>query len=106
MDSFLTTLEIHAGSAEAEYARHEQFYADYQVELRSVLVRARSHPKNTITEQQLSLMINSLEELRAAHVDAPLDPEAVRVYRDLFMQAWQAIITLEVAKKRGEAPAE
>lgn len=48
MDSFLTKLETVAETPEAQYAQHNQFYDDYLVELRSVLVRAQSHPKNSI----------------------------------------------------------
>jgi hypothetical protein len=74
------------------------------VGIRAVKVRALAQPKNSITAKQLDLMSNSLEELRKAHEDAPISAEAVPTFRDLFNQAWGAIIALELAKKRGEEP--
>jgi hypothetical protein len=102
MDAFLTRLELAVGTPAAGYAPHAGFYPDYLVELRSVLVRAQSHPHNRITEEQIVLMIDSLEQLRAAHEAGPLDPGAIRAARNLFNQAWRAIITVELAKKRGD----
>jgi hypothetical protein len=101
MDTFLTRLEVASGTPAAGYAPHAGFYPDYLVALRSVLVRAQSHPQNRITEEQLLLMIDSLEQLRLAHEAGPLDPAAIRAARNLFNQAWRAIITVELAKKRG-----
>lgn len=102
MDTFLTGLETTAGMPEADYTQHEQFYSDYLVELRSVLVRAESHPKNEITAKQLRLMIDSLEQLRVVHQAGPIDTSPVSTMRDLFNQGWRAVITLELAKKRGD----
>lgn len=101
MDRFLTELESAAGTEAAEYARgHAEFYDDYAVELRAVRVRAAAHPRNRVSLAQYDLMEDSLHELEAAHRDAPIAPEAVQTFRELFNQSWQAIIALEVAKKR------
>ncbi len=106
MDAFLTRMEQQAGDA-ATYAQNRQFYADYAVEVRSVLVRARAHPMNERTIEQYELMLDSLAELEASHQGEPGDEDAgalpvvaIPAYRDLFNQAWGAIIKLEVAKKR------
>jgi hypothetical protein len=104
MDAFLTMLADKEGAPEASYEANRDFYSDYAVGIRAVKVRALAQPKNSITVQQLELMSNSLEELRKAHADAPISAEAVPTFRDLFNQAWGAIIALELAKKRGEEP--
>jgi hypothetical protein len=104
MDAFLTMLADKEGTPEASYEANRDFYSDYGVGIRAVKVRALAQPKNSITVQQLDLMSNSLEELRKAHEDAPISAEAVPTFRDLFNQAWGAIIALEMAKKRGEEP--
>lgn len=104
MDAFLTMLADKAGEPEASYAANREFYSDYAVGIRAVKVRALAQPKSSITVQQLDLMSGSLEELRKAHEDAPIPAEAVPAFRDLFNQAWGAIIALELAKKRGEEP--
>ena len=102
MDRFLLKLEDKADTPKAEYEANKEFYLDYEVELRSLLLRARSQPKNSQTEEQLVRMLDSLEALKTVHELGPLPEEQIDVTRDLFAQAWQAIITLEMAKKRGE----
>lgn len=102
MDTFLTLLDTQAGSPEARYEQRKAFYPQYLVNLRSVLLRAQSHPKNTLTEKQLTLMINNLTQLEFIHQTGPLDPAVISTMRDLFNQGWKAIMTLELAKKRGE----
>lgn len=101
MDAFLTKLDSKAGTNEAKYDQNEVFYDDYLVELRSLLIRAQSQPENSITEFQIGLMINSLNQLRILHEAGPISSNTVSTTRNLFAQAWLAIITLEQAKKRG-----
>jgi hypothetical protein len=50
------------------------------------------------------LMMDNLQQLRLAHEAGPLAPPTVQATRDLFNQGWQAIIALEIAKRRGELP--
>lgn len=106
MDSFLTQLEYDSGDA-VTYGANKQFYAMYATEIRSLLIRAQAHPKNDISLIQYGLMLDSLGELEASHRGEEdqedtgvLPAEAIPTYRDLFNQAWGAIIKLEVAKKR------
>jgi len=101
MDGFLTRLE---SDPPPSYAKSKQFYDDYAVDLRSVLIRAQSHPKNTQTEKQLALMMNNLKQLEEVHKAGNVSPEVVATMRGLFNQGWLAIIRLEVAKNRGEQP--
>ena len=104
MDAFLTGLEKNAGQPQAAYVWNAAFYDDYLVELRSVHLRAQSHAKNEITTKQLTLMMDNLQQLRLAHEAAPLALPTIQATRDLFNQGWQAIIALEIAKRRGENP--
>jgi hypothetical protein len=99
MDTFLTDLSDRGTGPQARYDANKQFYAEYGVDLRSLLIRAQSWPKNKLTEDQLTLMLANLEQLRLAHADAPLSADAIRTFRDLFNQGWRAILTLELAKK-------
>ena len=104
MDAFLTKIETNASKPEAAYGtpENQQFYQDYLVSLRSVRVRAESHPKNDITVEHINKMIDSVAQLRIMHQAGPLLPEVILELRDLFAQGWRAIITLELAKKRGD----
>ena len=99
MDAFLTGLDTvpHATSQESA-----EFYDSYAVELRAMLIRAQSQPKNELTEKQLELMINNLNDLRLLHEAGPVTSETITTTRDLFNQGWKAVITLEVAKPRRE----
>jgi len=99
MDKFLTGAAM--APEDATFVSCKRFYADYAIKVRTTLMWARSHPKNEETVQQLELMLENVEALRSAHESAPLDPEACVVFRDLFNQGWTAILTLEMAKKRG-----
>lgn len=106
MDSFLTYLETEPDSA-VTYGENRMFYTTYATDVRSVKIRAEAHPKNGITIRQYDLMLDSLAELEASHIgdegfedEGILPREAIPTYRDLFNQAWGAIIRLEVAKKR------
>lgn len=99
MDRFLTGLDV---AGQATYAQSKDFYEEYLIELRSILVRAQSRPKNSITEQQLGFMIKNLRELRTMHEAGRLEKETINTTRDLFNAAWRSVITLELAKKRGE----
>lgn len=98
MDAFLTSLDA---TPQPSYEESQSFYDGYLVELRSVLLRAQSHPKNSQTEQQLELMIRNLGELQEMHKAGTIDPGAVAATRELFNTGWKAIITLEIAKKGG-----
>lgn len=106
MDLYLTILEFTSGP-ETAYAANEEFYLEYAVDVRSVDLRARAHPKNSISLQQYAVMLASLEDLRATHeTQDTLSAAYIRQVRAMFNQAWGAIIRLEVAKKRNEEPPE
>ena len=47
-------------------------------------------------------MLDSLGALQAVHELGPLTEEQIGVTRELFNQSWQAILTLEMAKKQGD----
>ena len=102
MDAFLAKLETATGEA-AAYEANKDFYTEYAVDLRVLRVRAESQPKNSLTVQQLDLMQRNVQQLEAAHKSGPISPAAIPTFRDLFEQGWRAILTLELAKKRGES---
>jgi len=106
MDAFLTDME-NGRDESVMYGVNRGFYPYYATEVRAVLVRAQAHPKNEQSVAQYELMLDSLQELETAHRgeegaedEGTLPVEAIPVFRDLFNQAWSAIIRLEVAKKR------
>ncbi len=107
MDTFLTHLETDAGTPSAAYGANKDFYAKYGVDVRAVMVRAQAHPKNDLSMKQYKLMLDNLTQLETMHRggeghedDGTLPKETIPTTRNLFNQAWLAVITLEVAKKR------
>ena len=103
MDAFLTKMEGVSDKPAGSYEQNKGFYADYAVEVRSVQVRAGSHEKNGITVKELDEMLKSIETLRALHEgQGKLSAVSAGEFRSLFNQGWQAVITLEMAKKRGQ----
>jgi len=108
MDTLLTELAAQSDSPGPSYFNSfDSFYAELFVDLRSLLIRAQSHPKNSLTEKQIQLMIKNLELFQKSHMETAeangtIAPEALMIHRDLFNQGWKAIIELEIAKKRGE----
>lgn len=101
MDVFLTNLETHPGLPQADYTWDASFYDDYLVELRSLHLRAQSQANNEETAKQLKLMMDNLQQLRLAHEAGPLALPTIQATRDLFNQGWQAIITVELARRLG-----
>jgi hypothetical protein len=102
MDAHLTNLEAASGP-DATFDSNKQFYQDYLVGLRAVELRASTHPQNRQSLGQYSLMLDNLEDLRGTHeTEGTLSAAYISTVRELFNQGWRAIITLEVAKKRGE----
>ena len=102
MDAHLTKLEAASGPV-ATFDSNKQFYQDYLVDVRAVELRASAHPENRQSLGQYRLMLDNLEDLRSTHETAvTLSVAYIGTVRELFNQGWRAIITLEVAKKRGE----
>jgi hypothetical protein len=102
MDAFLTKMETNVGLPQTDYTWNVAFYDDYVVELRSVHLRAQSDEKNTIMDQQLTVMLENLRQLRLAHEAGPLASPTIQATRDLFNKSWQVIIAQELAKRRGQ----
>jgi hypothetical protein len=102
MDAFLTRLESLPSSDPARtYDDNKAFYLEYAVDLRALKVSATSLQRNSITVRQITLLENSLEQLRRTHESQNrLSPPAVDEFRDLFNTAWTAILAFELAKKR------
>lgn len=101
LDGHLTRLEAGPAGDSATFAFNATFYTQYEVELRSLLVRARSLPRNQPTATQLEALMASVAELKQQHqASTRLSPAYIRTARDLLNQSWQAVLALELAKKR------
>jgi hypothetical protein len=103
MDGFLTRMEASTGD-DGLYTANATFYRDYAVDLRSLKLRAETHPKNRQSIAQYDLLASSLESLRQTHEQQQrVSADYARQTRNLFNIAWKSIIELEVAKKREDS---
>jgi hypothetical protein len=102
VDGFLVDMQRKAGTAEAEYAKHAQFYDEASVDVDAIRVRAQAMPKNDITVQQIKLIQDSLDKLKQLHKLGFSSPEEIAPLRSAFDISFTAILKLELAKKRGE----
>lgn len=111
-ESFFVTLENQDGLPECTYAHHKSFYEQAQVEISSIELRASAIPQNSITREQVGLLSQSLDSLEELHrlkaqqeaghqciTGAEIEP-----LRANFNTIFTAILTFELAKKRGEEP--
>lgn len=102
IETVLTSLERTLGTEEGEYSNYESKYDSIRVALRTLQVRASSRPKNQIQETQLSNVMDQMDLFEKAH-EQGMSAEEIPPFRRGFNQSFRAMITLELAKKRGEA---
>ncbi|HEX8528171.1 hypothetical protein [Allosphingosinicella sp.] len=93
--------------AEAPACTHENFrgfYRERRVEIGSLDLRARSIPRNSETVAQvegLAGSLNALEQIHQNAGDTCLSAARLSPIERGFQQQFLAILTLELAKKRG-----
>jgi hypothetical protein len=63
--------------------------------------RARAQPKNSITRQQLELLLDSLSKLRQLH-ELGLSTTDIELSSEAFETQTASILLFEISKKRGE----
>ena len=101
METFLTSLERNAGKDQAKYENNVKFYDEAKVELSAIRVRAEAIPYNTITVQQIDLLVDNVNKLEQLH-KIGMTADDIKPLRTAFNVSCTAILKLEIAKKRGE----
>lgn len=99
---FFIDLERNLYTPDAEYENYVGFYDEVRAELSVIRVRAAARPKNEITVEQLDLVAQNVDNLEELHKLGFESPEELEPLRIAFQQSFQAILTLELAKKRGQ----
>lgn len=103
-ETFFGHLEAVAGTGDAAYAQNLSFYNSAKARLETILMRAQSTPKNEGTISELEDLLDSFDKLRQLHEsfgDNGIPPDQVEDLRTALMVHFRAIVTLEIAKKRG-----
>lgn len=90
------------------YDKHKQFYADAKVTVSGLRIRADATERNSLTVRMFDKLRNNLGELEEMHNSSEglTKAEITKSIRGGFNTQFTAILTFELAKKRGEKPDE
>jgi hypothetical protein len=105
-ETFLVKLESSPGDERAPVAGYEAnvpFYRDMKVSVSALRVRADATDRNSLTVQMLDKFQSNMNAFEAAHKEGMKKYE-VPYFRGGFNSQITAILTFELAKKRGEKP--
>jgi len=104
-EAFLVKLESNAGTPAAEYKANRKFYDDAKVAISSLRVRADAIQRNSLTVRMLDHLQNNMDRLAHDHAEG-IGKEEIALYRGGFNSQFTAILTFELAKKRGQQPSD
>lgn len=105
-ETFLVKLESSPGDDRAPVVGYEgnvTFYRDMKVSVSALRVRADATDRNSLTVQMLDKFQSNMNAFEAAHKEGMKKFE-VPYFRGGFNSQITAILTFELAKKRGEKP--
>lgn len=100
IETHLVFLERYLDVDASKYEHNIEFYDEIRVDLRSLRVRVAAQPKSGISVQQIDLMLRNVDLLEQIHQQGISANDLVPL-RAAFETATTAILTLELAKKRG-----
>jgi len=93
-ESLLTSLDQH----------HTPYSIDLYIpitsELKALQTRANAIPTNSLTVQELANLAKEIDELQQLH-KIGLNSDEIKVIRDALDRSYDALLKLEIAKKRG-----
>jgi len=109
VETYLVKLESSAPKPDAKVAAYEdnkQFYLDSRVAISSLRLRADATERNSLTVRCFDKLNSNLDELEKMHKAGITALEINKLVRPGFTQQFTAILTFELAKRRGEKPDE
>ncbi|QRY35531.1 hypothetical protein JVX96_29980 (plasmid) [Variovorax sp. PDNC026] len=104
-ESHLVRVSAVPGPKAAPYKGTESFYQDARVEISSLRVRADSTARNSLTVRMLDKLQNNYDRLERMHKEG-LTVAEIPVLRGALNSQFTAILTFELAKRRGDSPDE
>jgi hypothetical protein len=105
VETFLVKLEATAvkpSDTVESYDKNKQFYDNAKVEISSLRVRADAIERNSITVRMLDRLSNSIFRLEQMHREGIKKDEIDQSIRGALNSEFTAILTFELAKKRGK----
>lgn len=105
METFFVKLEDVEGEMAAPYKLHNSFYGKTKVAISSLRIRADAMERNSLTVRMLDRLQTNFDEFAADHKEG-IHKRELPLYRGGFNSQFTAILTFELAKKRGEKSTE
>ncbi|HSW14640.1 MAG TPA: hypothetical protein VLI06_17480 [Solimonas sp.] len=110
-ETFLVKLESSAKSDDGKvegYGSNKPFYSAAKVSISGLRLRADAVERNSLTVRMFDKLRKNLDRMEKMHSSTEgLTPREIREsLRGAFNAQFTAILTLELAKKRGEKPDE
>jgi hypothetical protein len=105
VETFLVKLEESANKPADKvegFEKNRKFYQDTKVTLSGLRVRADSMERNSITVRMLDRLANNIARLEGMHREGLVKAEIDQSIRGALNAQFTAILTFELAKKRGE----
>jgi hypothetical protein len=99
--AFFQSVERRLGTPDARHGQYVDFYDHVRVVLASLRLRADAWPGNERTVEQIELLARSFAALEELHREGIEDPGVLSTVRQQLDTAFQAIMRLELAKRRG-----
>ncbi len=104
-EAFLVKLESAPGSKLDEYEKNKAFYGEAKVAISSLRIRADAIERNSLTVRMLDSLQRNLNRFEADHASKEgISKQELPLYRGGFNSQFTAILTYELAKRRGEKP--
>ena len=109
VETYLVKLESSAAKPEdkvAAYIDNKQFYSDSRVTISGLRLRADATERNSLTVRAFDKLNANLDLFESMHKEGIIRIEITKLIRPGFTQQFTAILTFEIAKRRGEKPDE
>ena len=104
-EAYLVKLESVPGEKLDAYDRNRTFYGDTRVTISALRLRADATERNSLTVRMLDRLQNNMNRFEKDHKNG-IQKAELPLYRSGFNSQFTAILTFELAKKRGERPDE
>lgn len=105
VETFLVKLEasaVNPSDTVQSYDNNKKFYDDTKIEISGLRVRADAMERNSITVRMLDQLSKSISHLEQMHREGLKKAEIDQSIRGALNSEFTAILTFELAKKRGE----
>lgn len=108
-ETYLIKLETSAGKPDdkvAAYNDNKQFYSDSRIAISGLRLRADATERNSLTVREFDKLSANLTGFETMHKEGITQTEITKLIRPGFTSQFTAILTFELAKRRGEKPDE